>query len=249
MFLDFREIYGFGKAVWDGQYIGPYPYPTTLFFALFALLPYNYALALWITLSGVALVATFGRRAPYWVAFAPIVLTLAQGQVDLFLLFLMHTDEAPALGLMWLKPHVAVFALPKMLKKEKIWGVLAMVVILFGIPTIARPSWVFEWVERVIAQQESGVRLTTLIGYPIVALVIIILRKDWKTWWTVANPYCLFPYDLTLLAGRSVWLVPISWALFLLSIKINNPSIVALLGVFYSRTGAELEKITNCDKV
>lgn len=250
MFLDFREMYESGIAFWAGEYVGLYPYPANAVFALFALLPFNISLIIWTMVAALALLDTFGRRATYWVLYAPIAFTFCSGQTDLFFLWLMKLGTGPALALMLFKPQLLLFAVPEMLKMDRRDFVkfVAVVVIVFGLPTILRPSWPFEWVERVLEAHETQQRMVTLIGYPLLAAVFVVARHDWKNVWTVANPRCLYVYDLTMLAGRSLWLVPASWVLFAVSAVIGNSFVMAFLGVFYSRMGEEDELSTRLDQ-
>jgi hypothetical protein len=232
MFLDFDMLYKAGEDFWNGIYTINYPYPAVFFFALLALMPRDVALALFLSLSAIALIDIFKRRAVLWAAYAPIVFTFATGQVDLLFFWLAKTSTPISLGLMLLKPQLAMFVLPQMLNRKNLRGVIVTAACLFIAPTLIRPLWVVEWVRNIIAISAGDPRQTTLLVYPVVAAVVIAVRRDWKSVWASANPRLLHVYDLTMLAGKSLWMIPASWALFLIGLQLNQQWLITLLAIF-----------------
>lgn len=232
-------MYDSGAALWQGRYTGLYPLPMNGLFALLALLPRQVALML-LMFAGLALfVAAFRRKALVWIFFQPVLAGLWLGQCDLLFLWLLRHGSGISLALMTLKPQLFPLAIPALLApsgraKWKPFGLTCLA--LYGPATIIRPSWIIEWVRQCNDGRVDWTGSTTILAYPLVGAVVLLaaaaaFKLDWRAVFWSANPTIRW-YDFTLMAGRSLWLIPASWVLWgATQMLAGNPSPVAVLGL------------------
>ena len=237
MGADFAQLYQSGDDLWRGQYTGLYPLPTNGLFALLALLPYRVAITL-ITFAGLALfVAMFRRRSFVWLLFQPVVSTLMLGQIDLIWLWLLRHGSPVALALMTLKPQLFPLAIPALLADRAKWRPFALAcLMLYGPVTIIRPSWPMEWLRACNDGRLEWYGSTTILWNPLIGFVALLavaalVRLDWRAVFWACNPTLRW-YDFTMLAGGSLWLIPLSWVLFVATQGLGgNPGPIAFLGI------------------
>jgi len=234
---DFAQLYQSGADLWQGKYTGLYPLPACGLFALLALLPYRVAFGL-LALVGLALfVATLRRRALAWVMFQPVLACLWQGQLDLIWFWLLRNGSPVALALMTLKPQLFPLAIPALIADHSKWRpfVLACIV-LYGPVTLIRPSWLMEWLRacndgRLEWYGSTSILWNPLIGFVALLAVAALVRLDWRAVFWSCNPTLRW-YDFSMLAGGSLWLIPLSWMLFVATQRLGgNPGPIAFLGI------------------
>jgi len=234
---DFAQLYQSGDDLWRGQYTGLYPLPASGLFALMALLPYPVALGL-LTLVGLALfVVTLRRRALAWVMFQPVLACVWQGQLDLIWFWLLRHGSPVALALMTLKPQLFPLALPALLADRAKWRPFVLACLgLYGPVTFIRPTWPLEWIRATNDGRLMWYGSTTILGNPIVGFVALLtvaalVRLDWRAVFWSCNPTLRW-YDFTMLAGGSLWMIPLSWMLFVATQALGgNPGPIAFLGI------------------
>lgn len=234
---DFNALYDSGAALWRGQYIGIYPLPINGLFALLALLPRPIALVV-ITIAGLMLfVASFRRYALAWMFFYPILTCLWQGQFDLMWLWLLRHGSPVALALLTLKPQLFPLALPALLADHAKWRPFALAcAALYGPVTLVRPTWPLEWLAQLndgrLGWYSSSIVLEyPLAGFAILLAVAALVRLDWRAVFWTCNPTLRW-YDFSLLAGGSLWLIPLSWVAWGMTQALGgHPAPVAILGI------------------
>ncbi len=158
---DFSIFWAAGNAILAGQ--SPYdvahfyyPLPFAYFLAIFALLPKQISLILWLALNVSLLMLAFRREFWNWLFYAPFLHMLSAGQSG----FLFWSLER-AIGSHWrtpiiaalitLKPQAALILLPWHIlgwlrhdRKTALRFLLAIGLI-WGLPLIWRPRWPIEW--------------------------------------------------------------------------------------------------------
>lgn len=234
---DFDQLYNSGSDLWHGIYSGIYPLPANGLFALLALLPRQVAFALLSTIGLILFVATLKRHALVWVLFQPVLACLWQGQLDLIWLWLLHRASPVSLALMTLKPQLFPLALPALLSQREKWRPFALAcLVLYGPITIIRPSWPAEWLRacndgRLVWYGSASIMGNPVIGFAVLLAVVALVRLDWRAVFWTCNPTIRW-YDFSLMAGGSLWLIPISWVMFVaIQVMGGNPGPVALLGL------------------
>lgn len=234
---DFNALYDSGLALWSGQYTGLYPFPANGLFALLALLPRQAAFAL-LSFVGLALfVATLRQQALAWVFFQPVLACLWSGQVDLIFLWLLRWASPVALALMTLKPQLFPLVIPALIADRAKWRLFALACLgLYGPVTIIRPAWPLEWLRacndgRLFWYGSTSILGNPTIGFALLLAAAVLVRLDWRAVFWSINPTIRW-YDFTLLAGGSLWLIPLSWVTWGLTQMLGgNPGPVALLGL------------------
>lgn len=234
---DLDEAMRIGWELWQGQYVGSYPLPMNAIFALLALLPRWLALAL-VMFVGLALfVAMFRRQALLWLFFQPVLAGLWLGQFDLIWLWLLRHSSPISLALLTLKPQLFPLALPVLLSDRTKWRPFALACLaLYGPATLIRPAWPLEWLRQVNDGRLGWTGSTTILAVPMIGIVLLLAasaltRLDWRAIFWTCNPTLRW-YDFSLLAGSSLWLIPLSWLAWgLTQIVHGYPWPVALLGL------------------
>lgn len=231
---DLIDLYKYGQMLLHGVYFPRYPLPSVGFLALLSLIPIQVAYIIIVALSLLALVHLFKRRAVLWAMFAPIGQCLIQGQVDVLCLWLLLRASPVSLALLTLKPQLFLFALPVLIKRRELWKPFALwVALLWGVPTLVYPQWVGQWISGANDGRLQGTS-ASLWPVPLLALALIIYmviarRWQWRVIVSSLNPL-LRAYDYTMLAGLSVWLVPLSWLCVALMWQVAAAWPMALLG-------------------
>lgn len=231
---DLIDLYKYGQLLLRGEYFPRYPLPSVGLFALLSLIPIQVAYIIIVALSLVALVHLFKRRAVLWAIFAPIGQCLIQGQIDVLCLWLMLRASPVSLALLTLKPQLFLFALPVLYQRRDLWKPFALwVALLWGVPTLVYPQWVGQWLAGANDGRLQGTS-ASLWPVPLLALALIIYmviarRFDWRVIVSSLNPL-LRAYDYTMLAGASVWIVPLSWLCVALMWQVGAAWPMALLG-------------------
>lgn len=232
---DLIDLFKYGQMLLHGEYFPRYPLPAVGLFALLSLIPIQVAYILIVALSLLALVHLFKRRAVLWALYAPIGQCLIQGQVDVLCLWLLLRASPVSLALLTLKPQLFVFALPVLIKRRELWKPFALLTaLLWGIPTLIYPQWIGLWLTGSNDGRLNGTS-SSLWPVPLLALALIVYmlitrRYDWRVIASSLNPL-LRSYDYTMLAGASVWLVPLSWLCVTLMWHIGAAWPMALCGV------------------
>jgi hypothetical protein len=242
-FGDFEIFWRSGQLVLSGQ--SPYhegaffyPYPTALWFALWALIPLAVSKWLWFSLSLVAIVFVGRRRALAIAAFPPVLASLWLGQLDCLLLGLLGLVKEDkwagwAVALLTLKPQIVVLLLPWLIwhwwrenkRALRDFGIASLVI--WGGSFALAPNWFSEWrshTRPIIQSMEASPSLWGLTHYamifvPVVALISLVLlfysvrQKSFDVANCLSfliNP-AIITYDLTLLAvsWKRWWFVPL----------------------------------------
>jgi len=234
---DFDQLYQSGLDLWAGRYSGLYPLPANGLFALLALLPRPVAWALLMFLGLALFVAAFRRQALMWIFFQPVLAGLWLGQIDLLFLWLLRWGSPVALALVTLKPQLFPLALPALITDRAKWKPFGMACLaLYGPVTLVRPSWPVEWLRqcddgRLGWSGSSTILSNPLVGFAALLATSALIRLDWRAVFWSANPTIRW-YDFALMAGGSLWLIPVSWALWgATQLVAGNPSPVAALGL------------------
>ena len=234
---DFNEAMRIGLAFWRGEYIGSYPLPMNAIFALLAMLPRWLALALVMFVSLALFVAAFKRQTLLWLFFQPVLAGLWLGQLDLIWLWLLRHASPVSLALLTLKPQLFPLALPALLSDRAKWRPFILTCLaLYGPVTIIRPSWPLEWLRNANDGRLDWAGSTTILAVPMVGIILLLAasaltRLDWRGIFWTCNPTLRW-YDFTLLAGGSLWLIPLSWLAWgMTQIAHSYPWPIALLGL------------------
>jgi hypothetical protein len=220
---DLIDLFKYGQMLLHGEYFPRYPLPAVGLFALLSLIPIQIAYLLIVGLSIVILVSLFQRRSILWACFAPISQCLVQGQIDVLCLWLLMRASPVSLALLTLKPQLFVFALPTLLKRRELWKPFALwCLLLWGVPTLVYPQWIGLWLgganDGRLQGTSSSLWPVPLLAFALIVYMVLSRRPalsfrgfDWRVIASSLNPL-LRSYDYTMLAGSSVWLVPLSWA-------------------------------------
>lgn len=235
MFGDLDDLLKYGQLFLSGTYFPRYPLPALGTFAVLSFLPRPVAIALIISLSLLALLHLFKRRAALWIFYAPILQTLAFGNVDVLCLWLLVRASPVSLALLTLKPQLFLFALPVLFKRRELWKPFALwVALLWGLPTLIYPQWIGMFLRGSNDGRLEHGTSASLWPVPVLAVALIIAmlvlrRFDWRVIASSLNPL-LRAYDYTMLAGASIWLVPLSWLCIALMWQVSAAWPMALLG-------------------
>ena len=233
---DFNQFYQWGQELWLGKYTAIYPLPIVGLFGLFSITPQWVSAGILSGCSLILFILLFKRKSLLWVLYIPILQVLVSGQLDLLFLALYKLETPLSLALMTLKPQLFVFALPNLICKPlKFWRKFILWCIVLYLPvTLARPTWVVEWLHNMDDGRLSSMNGATLLAFPasLVLLAIIPVLKNAKLqpFLLSLNPG-LRGYDYTLLSGTSLWLIPASWILQGVCNSIGAGWPLAILGV------------------
>jgi hypothetical protein len=200
---DFSLFWNIGQAVLNGANpysiaISWYPPITSLVFAVFGLLPFIPAYAIWTGINIVLGLASFRRLAfkslPWaWLFYAPAVFILLSGQVDIIFLWLAGLlpkggwKAVVAAVAITMKPQIALIILPwylvRWLKADRkliLWWLLATLILQL-LPILFRPTIFQDWVASLQGAYgwkmilSSGVFSLTSIGLPFWLVTAIAL--------------------------------------------------------------------------
>lgn len=213
---DLDDFIRFGTALLNGTYLPRYPLPTQGIFVVLALLPRPIDIALIVAGSLLALLHIFKRRAPLWCMYAPILQGLVTGNLDVLALWLMVRASPVSLALLTLKPQLFLFALPVLLRRrEMLKPFVLWCALLWGLPTLIYPQWIGQFISgasdgRIEGGTSASLWPVPLLALALIAFMLIARRFDWRVIVSSLNPL-LRPYDYTMLAGASLWLIPLSW--------------------------------------
>ena len=225
-FSDFALIYRWAGEIWQGKYVGQYPYPLILLLAPISLLPLDVVAVLWLITMVVAVVLVLRRESLYWVFFVPFLQVLFLGQLDP-IFWLIYRSKRPWLwALLSLKPQLLLAVLPRLFASRRSLSEFLAGVIVLHLPfLLIRPAWPAEWITflstyeqnrltRVPDATSSGAIMFSAWVLPFAAalLALFLLRRaNWEGILFLANP-ALLPYDYSLLMGRiSKLIIPLSW--------------------------------------
>lgn len=201
---DFLVFWQIGEAVLKGMNpyavdYSRYPPATTLFFALFALVPYFIAFAVWSGASLVLYVDTLRRMKKTrwsiaaWIFFTPTIFTFLTGQIDIFFLWLAQWlpgggwKSAAAGALLTLKPQLAAVILPwyliRWLMKDRqlLWKWAGVAVGLHALPLVLDAGIYGRWIAALSGVSEmkiplsSGLFSLTALDVPVVILAVVAL--------------------------------------------------------------------------
>lgn len=221
---DFWDWYNCGLQLWQGQYTSVYPLPMMGWFALYTLLP-GWLSGTLVTLTSLAILVALTRwRAFLWLTYTPFVHLFTIGQIDMLFLGLYTIGSPVALALMTLKPQLLVLALPKLLrfdhaqrKQFALW-----VLALYGPITLVRPTWVFEWYQNIASIRLAAVSTAGVWSQPVLLLLMLVpfavarwrqRRLNYYGALLTLHP-AILPYDYCFLIGHSLWLIPLSWLIW-----------------------------------
>jgi hypothetical protein len=233
---DIDDFIRFGQALLNGHSIARYPLPMQGVFVFFTLLPRPVVIALIIGLSLLALLHIFKRRMVLWICFAPILQCLAAGNLDVIALWLLVRATPVSLALLTLKPQLFLFALPTLISNRKLWKPFTVwCALLWGVPTLLYPQWIGQFIGgasdgRVEHGTSASLWPVPLLAIALIIYMVIARRFEWRVIVSSLNPL-LRAYDYTMLAGASVWIVPISWACVWLMWQVGAAWPMALIGV------------------
>lgn len=241
------------RALLNGQnpYAVPeayYPLPFYFIFLPLAYLPLPFAHALWTLIEAGSLIAILRTRAIWALFFAPVVLAFLMGQIDLPMLGILALLRGGwyggiALGLLALKPQLAILILPWQVwqwwrgDRQQIALFMATLLLLGGAAFIVEPQWLGNWLalsgERLRAPLAPSLwgalafippPLYLIVGLAVsVILVAYAYRRGDFAQVTITNFLVnpvIISYDLTLLTlfirDRRAWIILIflSWLAF-----------------------------------
>jgi len=194
----------------NGIYKSLYPIPVVYLFIPFTFFPPIIGYIILSIISLLLLVYMFKRQTLLWIFYMPILQVFLLGQIDIILLFLHRLDHPIARGVMTLKPHLFIMALPQMLKNRsiKFWGIFIFTVLCIYIPFILlRPSWIGEWLAQLDDGRLSHNNSASFWSIPILFLTLLLvllpIRKQWDKILFCINP-AMRPYDYVLLLDRKM---------------------------------------------
>lgn len=233
LFTDYYVYFEkWGQLFLQGEYVPRYPLPAMGFIAFLTWFgpaaPYILSIA-----SLLILVAVTKRKALAWVFFAPVAMVIYLGQLDFLFLGLLAIGSPVALALLTLKPQVFLFALPLLLKYDKAQKLkfLFWTAVLYVPVTLIRPGWIVEWLMGMNDGRIGEIgRNVTLFALPAVIAFAVGLDVCYcwlagkpVNWLTVVNPgYRTYDFVMLISKDASLWLIPISWLLFLLYTQLRN---------------------------
>ncbi len=219
-FRDYAVFYEIGREFWRGHYsaLSLYPLPAVLLFALFALFPPEVGAIFLFVSSLTLIVVMFKRRALAWMFYMPILQTLQVGQLDIWALWLYWLNTPLSLILLSLKPQLFIVALPRLLADRALLKrVVVGVAILYGVPTLIYPQWIGQWLRQSVSDGRiDSISSPLIVGAALVVMALTLAQRwHWLTAVSTFNP-AWRSYDFTLLAGNTLWLIPVSIGAWLL---------------------------------
>ena len=239
MFSDYAIFYRIGQEFWQGHYsaLALYPLPMVMFFAVLAVFPPEVGLIALLVGSAVLLVIMFKRRALGWIWYVPILQTLALGQIDIVLLACWRMGTFWSLALLSLKPQLFILAIPQLLSDRTLLKkTAALVLLIYGVPTIVYPQWIGLWArnvladDRIISATNAVLTVAPVAVFGVVAALTLTRRWHWVTAVTSFNP-AIRSYDYTLLAGMTAWMIPVSWLAWLAEAWLGQWWMMGMCGV------------------
>jgi hypothetical protein len=203
-------------------------------FSVLSFLPFELLVVLFAAASLVCLVAVTKRWAVAWIFFIPVLQTLAVGQWDLIALWLAYVDKPIGYALLTLKPHLFIVALPRLLQNPQAWKRTAIYAAIMWLPSfLVRPLWPLEWLQHIDDGRLASGTGASLWAAPIIILLVGVAAaigfKRFGAFATALNPG-MRPYDYTMLVGKSLWLIPLSWAVLWVMWQVGSPWVWAVLG-------------------
>ncbi len=236
---DFDVFYRIGQEMWQGRYssLSLYPLPAMLLFALLALFPPWVGLGAILLGSIAILIALLKWRAFLWLWYVPIIQVFALGQIDILMLGLLRLNTFWSLALLSLKPQLFLLAIPALLKDRVLLKRTALgMLLLYGVPTVFYPQWISQWLQNIQADDRTiNASNAVLTVAPVVVFIVVAgltLARHWH-WLTAATSFnpTIRSYDYTLLAGVTLWLIPISWLAWLSEFYLNQWWAMGMCGV------------------
>lgn len=228
-----------------------YPVIVAYFLALLTWMPVIEFQIVMLVGNALVLVALVGKRAPLWVAYAPILSILLYGQVDLLLVWLESRLKDNKRSAFWaavitLKPQLALILLPPHLWRWRktrtgLWFLL-FAAALWGLPFIIYREWIGDWFHALaiapsgrVASSPSLWAVLNIWALPLViALAWWMVRK--QQWSRPAAELALpvgGPYSAVVLTGVTLWLIPLSWLPFALGDFYSQAWILPLAALIY----------------
>jgi len=251
--VDFFILWRIGQAVLAGAspygvWGSYYPPATSMLFALFAMMTPAVAFSVWTTANVAFVVGTLrGRRALAWIAFAPVVLCLFIGQLDLLFVWLATLlprkgwQSVAAAVVITLKPQLALVLLPWWLWKwmrsdrRRLLAFAGLSAVVHALPLVWHPEYAGQWLTRI--QSLGAVRTAAapslwplglalgIAGAAVLGLSFILRPTEAGARATAltALPGFLM-YDLSTLTGLApaVLMVPLSWLCLALAYTMNS---------------------------
>lgn len=258
LFRDWYIFYLAGKVTLQGQ--SPYivegffnPLPTAWLLSITTIIPFPIWAWVMIALSFGLWVALLKRRSHWLLLSLPYIFGMTMGSLDAFLwvparLFggvgLSLLTLKPQIGLLWIPIQLREWVLEKDYKQIKLFTVSTL--LLWGIPTLFAPKWLYQWLEALPPITNRMVGAASLAGFyeltghalPYllvfgVVLIWLILKRPAKDFFIAAmvSP-SIWPSDWVIVAEFVSWrFTVLSWLLIFTGLTPNGAQFFWLLGI------------------
>lgn len=232
MFVDFWVMLDWARELWHGQYnYSLYPPTALIFYFPFLFLEPSIALSIFLCLSAIFFVVTFGKKAIYWITFIPAFQTLLLAHPDIIFVFLLKKRSPLTLALLTLKPVLFLVGIPDVLA----FSLKNKLRFLFYILILYIPSFIFvkNWPEIYIRnilnnglydERFSAIGFLSdniLLSSVIILILFIFLNRDnFRYLLMLVISFSFFmSYNYVLFTGTNWIFIPLSW----LFVNLQNP--------------------------
>lgn len=231
MFADFWVLLNWAKELWAGNYTTSlYPPTFLMFYFPFLFLDDTTALALFLILSLIFFVLTFGYRSIYWILFLPALQTLLLAHPDTFFLFLFKKKTPLSLSLLTLKPVLFLVAIPDVIKFSTINKIkfLFYTGAIYSVSFIFLTNWPEIYLNNVLSNGLVDKRFN-VIDYLIsnnlilpvaIAVMIFYSKRNLQGLLALFVSFSFFmSYNYIFFTGTNILFIPLSWVF----VNLQNP--------------------------
>ncbi len=259
LFRDWMIFYQAGRAVWQG--ISPYevagffnPIQVAWALSLTTWLPFQVWVYGMIGLSFLLLVVLLKKQAHWALLSLPFLFGMSMGSLDVLLWVPARLLGGWGLSLLTLKPQLALLVAPLQLaawwregQQREIKRFFLATLILWGLPTLLQPDWLFTWLRAIFTADQSvrvhwaaslaGFSALTghewaYIGLFAVVLLAFVWRGDNRYYLAAMFSPFFWPSDWIIAAEYMSWrFTLLSWLLVPTGLSPNGAQFYFLLGV------------------
>ncbi len=257
MFRDWYIFYQAGKAIQNG--VSPYlvegylnPIQVAWALSLTTFIPFGMWVAIMCGIAFVLIVILMKKRT-HWVLLSfPFIFGLTMGSLDIFLWVPARLLGGWGLPLLTLKPQIGMFVIPLQLMEwwrghnfKELKYFLISFTLLWGIPIIVQPTWVFDWIRALptmsmrmnLAASFAGFSAVTggefFYGILFLVVLAILLTKGSNAYYVAASfAPSIWPSDWIIASEFISWrFTLLSWALIPTGLTPNGAQFFFLLGL------------------
>lgn len=258
LFRDWYIFYRAGQALSEG--ISPFrvegffnPIQVAWLLSITTWIPFIFWVPLMIAASFLLIVLLTKRRAHWMLLSLPFIFGMIMGSLDVFLWVPARLFGGWGLSLLTLKPQLGLLFIPIQLlnwwfdegQRRNIVNFLIATLLLWGIPTVIKPSWVTDWLDALPTLSSRMHSAASFSGFSIltgwewayillfgVVFTIILVRRSQAFYVAAAFSPSIWPSDWVIASEFVTWrFTLLSWLLIFTGLSENGAQFFWCLGL------------------